>query len=157
MIRPVVAIALGAIAGALSRYYVESAITSVASTAIPYGTLLVNVTGCLLMGLLATLALGQVINLHPDLRLLLLTGFLGSYTTFSSYELEIAKLLDQRQWTADLIYWIGSPILGLLSLQIGILIAEGMVRHWEARLAAQPKKTPTQVRSKESAPRDRPS
>ncbi|WP_448563071.1 fluoride efflux transporter CrcB [Trichothermofontia sp.] len=155
MIRPVVAIVLGAIGGALSRYYVELAITSVASTDIPYGTLMVNMTGCLLMGLLATLALGQVINFHPDLRLLLLTGFLGSYTTFSSYELESAKLLGQRQWAADLIYWIGSPILGLLSLQIGVLMAEGMVKRWEARLAAQLKKIPTKMRPKESVPHDR--
>jgi len=48
------------------------------------------------MGLLATLSLGQVISFYPDLRLLLLTGFLGSYTTFSSYELDIAVFIIMR-------------------------------------------------------------
>jgi len=71
-------------------------------------------------GLLATLSLGQVISFHPDLRLLLLTGFLGSYTTFSSYVLDSVKLLSQRDLQADLIYWTGSVLLGFISLQLGV-------------------------------------
>jgi len=137
MMRSVMAIALGAIAGALSRYYLGLAITPATATTIPYGTLIVNLMGCLLMGFLATLSLGQVVNLHPDLRLLLLTGFLGSFTTFSSYELEIAKLLHHRHLTADFVYWGGSTFLGLLSLQIGILIAEILLKRWQAYLEAK--------------------
>jgi len=71
-------------------------------------------------GLLATLSLGHVISFHPDLRLLLLTGFLGSYTTFSSYVLDSVKLLSQRDLQADLIYWTGSVLLGFISLQLGV-------------------------------------
>ncbi len=138
MMRPVMAIALGAVAGALSRYYVGLTLTPVTTTGIPYGTLLTNVTGCLLMGFLVTLSLGKMVNLHPDLRLLLLTGFLGSYTTFSSYELELAKLLIKRQIAADLIYWGGSTLLGLLSLQVGSRLAERLLNHWEASLEPDP-------------------
>lgn len=134
MMRPVMAIALGAVAGALSRYYVGLTLTPMTTTSIPYGTLLANVTGCLLMGFLVTLSLGKMVNLHPDLRLLLLTGFLGSYTTFSSYELELAKLLIKRQITADLLYWGGSTFFGFLSLQMGSQLAERLLSHWEASL-----------------------
>ena len=128
VVRTVVAISLGAIAGALCRYYLGLGIGHILGTAVPYGTLVVNITGCFTMGLLATLSLGQVISFHPDLRLLLLTGFLGSYTTFSSYELDSAKLLFQKDLQADLIYWTGSVLLGLVSLQLGITLAEWMLR-----------------------------
>ena len=136
VVRTVVAISLGAIAGALCRYYLGLGIGHILGTAVPYGTLVVNITGCFTMGLLATLSLGKVISFHPDLRLLLLTGFLGSYTTFSSYELDSAKLLFQKDLQADLIYWTGSVLLGLVSLQLGITLAEWMLRKldrdWES-------------------------
>lgn len=124
VVRTVMAISLGAVAGALCRYYLGLGIGHLLGTAMPYGTLVVNITGCFVMGLLATLSLGQVISLHPDLRLLLLTGFLGSYTTFSSYELDSAKLLFQKNLQADLIYWTGSVLLGFISLQLGTTLAE---------------------------------
>lgn len=128
VVRTVVAVSLGAIAGALCRYYLGLGIGHILGTAVPYDTLVVNITGCFTMGLLATLSLGQVISFYPDLRLLLLTGFLGSYTTFSSYELDSAKLLFQKDLQADLIYWTGSVLLGLVSLQLGITLAEWMLR-----------------------------
>lgn len=128
VVRTVMAVSLGAIAGALCRYYLELGIGHLLGTAMPYGTLVINITGCFVMGLLATLSLGQVISLHPDLRLLLSTGFLGSYTTFSNYELESAKLLSQRDLQADLIYWTGSVLLGIISLQLGITIAEWVLK-----------------------------
>lgn len=128
VVRTVTAISLGAIAGALCRYYLSLGIGHLLGTALPYGTLVVNITGCFVMGLLATLSLGQIVSLHPDLRLLLLTGFLGSYTTFSSYELDSAKLLSQRDLQADLIYWTGSVLLGSISLQLGITLAEWVLK-----------------------------
>ncbi|MGQ9872135.1 fluoride efflux transporter FluC [Leptodesmis sp.] len=62
-----------------------------------------------------------------DVRLLLLTGFLGSYTTFSSYELDSAHLLEQDRLGADLFYWMGSVTLGFMSLQLGMLFAEWLL------------------------------
>ncbi len=128
VVRTVIAISLGAIAGALCRYYLGLGIGHLLGTPIPYGTLVVNITGCFAMGLLATLSLGQVISFHPDLRLLLLTGFLGSYTTFSSYELDSAKLLSEKDLQADLIYWTGSVLLGFISLQLGIALSEWILK-----------------------------
>jgi CrcB protein len=126
LVRTAMAISLGAIPGALCRYYLGLEISYLFGANLPYGTLLVNITGCFLMGLLATLSSGQFIRLHPDLWLLLLTGFLGSYTTFSSYELDSAKLLLQKNLQADLIYWAGSVFLGISSLQLGITLTEWM-------------------------------
>lgn len=127
-VRTVAAISLGAIAGAWGRYYFGFAMNHLLGIEVPYSTLVINVTGCLAMGFLATLSLGQVISLHPDVRLLLLTGFLGSYTTFSSYELDSAHLLQQNRLGADLFYWLGSVTLGFMSLQFGISLAEWLAR-----------------------------
>lgn len=124
VIRTPIAIGLGAIAGALSRYYLGLWLTQLWGTEFPYGTFIINITGCFGMGLLAIVTLTPPFYLHPDLRLLLTTGFLGSYTTFSSYELDAAKLWQKRSFEADLLYWSGSAILGLVSLQLGIVLAE---------------------------------
>lgn len=122
VVRTVMAISLGAIAGAMCRYYVGHLIGQVLGTVPPYGTFVVNISGCFAMGLLTTLLLGPIL-LHPDLRLLLLTGFLGSYTTFSSYELDSASLLGQGRLEVEMVYWTGSALAGFLSLQLGTTLA----------------------------------
>jgi len=127
VVRTVAAISLGAIAGALSRYYFGLAMNHLLGIELPYSTFVINVTGCFAMGVLATLSLGQVIGMHPDIRLLLLTGFLGSYTTFSSYELDSAHLLQQERLGTDLFYWVGSVTLGFMSLQFGVSFAEWLL------------------------------
>jgi len=75
------------------------------------------------MGFFATFSLMRVITIHPDIRLMVTTGFLGSYTTFSSYELDTTKLLT-RSLESDLLYWGGTALLGIISLQLGIALAE---------------------------------
>lgn len=131
IVRASISIALGAIAGALSRYYLGLGIAHILGSQLPFGTLIVNVTGCFLMGLLARLSIGSVLRIHPEIRLLLLTGFLGSYTTFSTYELDSSTLLSTHPPEFALLYWMGSPIFGLLSLQGGIGIAEQLLTHLE--------------------------
>jgi len=133
MVRTIFAIVLGAIAGALSRYYLGLGIAQFFGSEMPYGTLIINVTGCFVMGFLTVLSLGQLISIHPDVRLLLLTGFLGSYTTFSSYELDSAKLLQQRRLEPDLLCWMDSTILGFISLQLGIVLAEWLLNKLERK------------------------
>lgn len=125
------AISLGAIAGSLSRYYLGLGIGHVLGIQMPYGTLVINVTGCFVMGFLSTFSLGQVLSIHPDFRLLVLTGFLGSYTTFSSYELDNAKLLQQHHLESNLAYWMGSTLLGLLSLELGVDLAKRVLDQLE--------------------------
>ncbi|MGG6239775.1 fluoride efflux transporter CrcB [Nodosilinea sp. AN01ver1] len=127
VVRTIAAIALGAIAGALSRYYLGLSISNIWGQAMPFSTLIINVSGCFGMGLLVIPLTAPAISRHPDLKLLLLTGFLGSYTTFSSYELDSASLLAQQQLGPALFYWMGSILLGLLSLQLGIILSEWLL------------------------------
>ncbi|MEM8603945.1 MAG: fluoride efflux transporter CrcB [Cyanobacteria bacterium P01_H01_bin.121] len=117
--RAAIAIALGAIAGALGRYYAGQWFDNLHPGNFPLGTFVVNVSGCYLMGLISTYAT-RTTTWQPELILLLTTGCLGSYTTFSSYELDTAQLLDQPGLLADLVYWVGSPLLGLGGLGLGI-------------------------------------
>lgn len=123
-VRTPVGISIGAIAGALSRYYLGLWFTQLFGTEFPYSTLIINVSGCFVMGFFTTLALGRFIAIHPDIRLLVTTGFLGSYTTFSTYELDTAKLLQERNLEVDLVYWLSSAVLALLSLLLGNALAE---------------------------------
>ncbi len=120
--RTIIAISLGTIAGALSRYYLGLQITNSFGPQIPYGTFIINITGCFVMGLLVAISEEQGFRIHPDLRLLLFTGFLGSYTTFSSYELDSLRLIESDHLELALFYWLGSAILGLLSLVTGLTL-----------------------------------
>ncbi len=120
--RTPIAISLGAIAGALSRYWLGLGAAYLGGTAFPYGTLLINLTGCFGMGWFTTLALERL-TIVPEIRLLVTTGFLGAYTTFSAYELESFTLLGKTNWLAGLGYWVGSPILGMVSFYLGVACA----------------------------------
>lgn len=122
-VRNPIAISLGAIAGALSRYYLSLWFTQHFGVNFPYGTLFVNITGCLGMGFFATLASERVRTIHPEIRLLVTAGFLGSYTTFSTYELDAMNLLYYRSLEAEVLYWTGSAVLGIISVQLGVFLA----------------------------------
>ncbi|WP_414578558.1 fluoride efflux transporter CrcB [Anabaena sp. CCY 9402-a] len=93
-VRNPVAVSLGAIAGALSRYYFSLWFAQRFGTSFPYGTFFINISGCLAMGFFFTLALERVAIISPELRLLVAVGFLGAYTTFSTYALDTVNLLD---------------------------------------------------------------
>lgn len=125
-----IAISLGAIAGALSRYYLTLWFAKTFGISFPYGTLFINLTGCLGMGFFVTLALERVVAISPEVRLMVTTGFLGAYTTFSTYGLESVMLLrdawggqSHRGFTLAGLYWGGSAILGLISVQLGVILA----------------------------------
>lgn len=121
--RAPLAISLGAIPGALSRYYLTVLFAQWLGTSFPYGTFVINLSGSLMMGLFTTLAIEQVIT-SPDLQLLITTGFLGSYTTFSTYTLDTASLRRTGNRLLTLFYWAGSVVLGGLCLEIGIVLAK---------------------------------
>ena len=122
-LRNPIAISLGAIAGALSRYYLTLWFAHRFGVAFPYGTFFINLTGCLIMGFFITFSLERVTTIPPDLRLLVTTGFLGAYTTFSTYGLESLKLLRDRNFTSASFYWVGSAILGIICVQLGVILA----------------------------------
>jgi CrcB protein len=121
-LRAPIAISLGAIPGALSRYYITVLASQWLGSAFPYGTFFINLTGALLMGFFVTFTLERAIA-SPDLRLLVAVGFLGSYTTFSTYTLDTKTLLAQGNYRISLLYWFGSAVLGLICLELGSFLA----------------------------------
>ena len=122
-LRNPIAISLGAIAGALSRYYLTLWFAKTFGSSFPYGTFFINLTGCFGMGFFITLALERVTTIPPEARLMVTTGFLGAYTTFSTYGLETFSLLRDRTYVAASFYWAGSAILGIISVQLGVILA----------------------------------
>lgn len=123
-LRAPIAVSMGAIPGALSRYYLGLWTTQQLGSGFPYGTMMVNLSGCFVMGLFTTLALGRWITIAPEIRLLIATGFLGAYTTFSSYELDTLILLSEEGMVADLLYWLGSAVFGVIAIQAGSRCAQ---------------------------------
>lgn len=122
-LRNPIAISLGAIAGALCRYYLTVWFVQRFGTGFPYGTFFINVTGCFGMGFFTTLALDRVGAISPEVRLLVATGFLGAYTTFSTYGIETLYLLRDRAFLSAGLYWAGSAILGVISVYLGVILA----------------------------------
>lgn len=117
-------ISAGAVVGALGRYYANQFWVARQGTGLPYGTLFVNLTGALVMGFAAT-ALGQALNASPQWENVLLVGFLGAYTTFSTYVLDIDNLRRVNAHGVVLLYGLGTPVLGFVGVEIGRLLALG--------------------------------
>lgn len=122
-IRSPLAVSFGAVAGALSRYYLTLGINQGSTSVFPYSTFVINLSGAFLMGFLTTLLLKQM-ELFPDLRLFVAVGFLGACTTFATYELDAEKLLHQGHWQVTVVYWIFTAVLGVLCLELGSHLAE---------------------------------
>jgi fluoride exporter len=118
------AVAIGAIFGALSRFYGTELAKAIFGKDFGfYGTFFINVTGSLLIAYILTLAVENIRIILPELRLMTTTGFCGAYTTFSSYGLESRNFLDKGDITMLLLYLVGSAIAGMIGIQIGVLLA----------------------------------
>lgn len=103
---------LGGIA-AIARFLVDGAIESRSSSGFPYGTLVVNLSGAVILGFLAGLAL------EGDPMLLTGTAVVGSYTTFSTWMFESQRLAEDGQWRPALVNVVASLILGILAAALG--------------------------------------
>jgi len=115
-------IALFGAIGTLARYGLQGVVQIKMGTTYPYGTLLVNLTGCFLLGLIGQLTLNRVI-VPPEWRMAIAIGFLGGYTTFSSFGWETAKMLEAGEWLWATSYVTASVVLGLLLSVAGIRLA----------------------------------
>ncbi len=118
-------IALGAVVGASARYFLSTQIAHNFSSAFPYGTLLINVTGSLVLGFFLVLSTDRAL-LDPRWRLLVAIGFCGSYTTFSSYAFESFALMEQGQWLLTGINIVASNALCLVGVLAGAALARGL-------------------------------
>jgi CrcB protein len=88
----------------------------------PYGTLVINLTGCFLLGLIGQFTLNRVV-ISPDWRVATAVGFFGGYTTFSSFGWETAKMLEDGEWLRASTYVAASVFAGLLLSIAGIRLA----------------------------------
>lgn len=112
---------LGAGLGGVFRYWISNAVYWFLGRQFPYGTLFVNATGCFLMGLLFALILDRFNGVGPQLRALLLIGFLGGYTTFSSFSIETLNLFESGAWFNAGLNILLSLILCISLTWIGII------------------------------------
>ena len=118
-------IAVGGAAGALARYVVAASIQSRFPSSFPWGTFVVNVSGCFIMGLVASLVLDRV-SAPVSLRFLLAVGFLGAYTTFSTFELETFRAVTARDWFAGGLNVGGSVVAGYVALGAGVVLGRAL-------------------------------
>jgi CrcB protein len=123
----VLAISAGAVPGALSRYYITEWSKRVIGTKFPYGTFIINITGCLIIGFFITL-ISEIQNFPLEVRLLVVTGFLGAYTTFSTYEFDTLTMWRRGNLLATMFYWVGSIIFGVICVSIGVVMAHSISR-----------------------------
>ena len=117
-----VLIVAGGGAGSLTRYLAGTAVMTRFGARFPWGTLVVNVTGCFLIGLTMTL-LTERLEPHPYWRLVLVVGFLGGYTTFSSFEWETYSAVREGGFWIGLVNIVGSVALGYAAVWLGALLA----------------------------------
>ncbi|HEY0249855.1 MAG TPA: fluoride efflux transporter CrcB [Gryllotalpicola sp.] len=106
--------------GAVSRFVLDGVIRSRIATIVPAGTVVINVSGSLLLGVLTGLVTAHAAP--ADLRVVLGTGFLGGYTTFSTAMVETVRLLQQRRWMAAGANGIGMMLLGLGAAVLGVFL-----------------------------------
>lgn len=113
---------LGGGIGAVSRFIVATLITRLYSATFPMGTFVINITGSFVIGLLMTLFLNRP-AIHMNWRLFLVTGILGGYTTFSSFEWEALAALRGGAEGVSFLYLAASVVLGLAGAWFGLLLA----------------------------------
>ncbi len=114
----VIGVALAGALGAPARYAVEQAVRRIRPTSFPFGTFVVNVSGSFALGLVVGLAIAQ--GLDADLRTVVGTGFLGAYTTFSTYAYETVRRAEERERRTALAYAVGSIVVAGLASALGL-------------------------------------
>ena len=112
---------IGGGVGALARYVLGAEIAARAGGRFPLGTLVINVTGSFLIGLLMTL-FTERFQPHPNWRLLLVVGVLGGYTTFSTFEYETFRAVQDGSKWIGLLNAAGSVVLGYIAVWLGVAI-----------------------------------
>lgn len=112
-------IAIGGALGALARYGLSGAVYQVAGSRLPWGTLAANLVGCFLLGVLTELAVATG-RLPPDLRAAVGIGFLGSFTTFSTFAFETWREVERGDWLAATGNLLLNLVGGLLLVFLGI-------------------------------------
>lgn len=120
---PYLLVGIGGFLGANARFVVARVVGSAANTPFPLGTFLINVSGSFLLGLLGALIAQKVSPAGETLRLALGVGFLGAFTTFSTFEFESHALFGDGAWLMASSYMALSLFVGLVAVRAGIVLA----------------------------------
>jgi len=116
-------IAVGGSLGSIARYWVGANVSGRLGTRFPYGTFVINITACAIIGFALTY-LGSHVELSPAWRFLVPVGFVGAYSTFSTYEWETLSTLRSGAFMLAALYAVGSLIVGLVAVWGGSMLAE---------------------------------
>ena len=118
-------IAIGGAIGSVLRYVIGRAVQGISTTGFPVGTLVVNVVGCFLIGVFVRFLLNM--QTSPDLRALLVVGFCGGFTTFSTFSYETVGLIEGGDYARATVYVVASVTVCILATFAG-MAAMGAVR-----------------------------
>jgi CrcB protein len=118
-------IGLGGILGANMRFALGRWFTRRWETTFPLGTFVINITGAFVIGFLMAL-LGERFISDPRWRLFAVVGFLGSYTTFSTFTYDIYQLADRSQWSMATLYLVGSNLVGVAGCVAGVALGKAV-------------------------------
>ena len=113
------AVAFGGALGALSRYWVYNAFIKATDSRFPWATLTVNIAGSFLIGI-AFVLLTERAQIGPEIRALVTVGFLGAFTTFSTFSMDTIGLLEQGQFTAAISYVLSSVVVCIIAAWFGL-------------------------------------
>ncbi len=119
------AVALGGAVGSLARYFLAGWIQSAAWPGFPWGIFVVNVSGGFIMGLIVELG-ALKLNFTPELRAFLTVGILGGYTTFSTFSLDSALLIERGAYASAAAYVAGSAVLSIAALFAGMWLVRSV-------------------------------
>jgi fluoride exporter len=118
-----IAVAVGGALGSMARFWLAGAMTALTGPRFPWGTLLINVLGSFVIGLVAGITLTpDRVGMHPDIRIFLMTGVCGGFTTFSAFSLQTLELLQTGDVVPAFGYAIGSVILCVVATYCGWLL-----------------------------------
>jgi len=118
-------VAVGGGLGSVARYWISSTIGGRMGLKFPYGTLVVNVTACLIIGFTLTY-MGKRADIDPAWRFFIPLGFIGAYSTFSTYEWETLSTLRSGAFALAALYSVGSLVLGLAAVWCGSALGEAL-------------------------------
>jgi CrcB protein len=119
-------VALGGAIGSVARFWMTGTVAEFTGLRFPWGTLLINVLGSLIIGLVAGLTLvPERLGWHPDVRVFLMTGFCGGFTTFSAFSLQTIELMRSGEIAAAAGYTIASVVLCVAAAWAGLLLGRG--------------------------------
>jgi fluoride exporter len=111
-----IAVALGGAIGSVGRFWLTGVMAALTGPRFPWGTLLINVLGSFIIGLVGGITLTPArVGLHPDLRIFLMTGVCGGFTTFSAFSLQTLELMQAGETIPALAYAVGSVVLCVIA------------------------------------------